>query len=423
MHSNDRMTLFFRMIAGSLITSLSIYSISLIVSLFFGASLKNIISDLFDSTICTVCNQLYTSNSSTLYYTCETYQGNTPSTLTNLMPSGTSSLTSYVQASITTSDTKLAKSEQEESIQTSLESPAEEITETSDNELGIIPNDIYYEDNDEYDASTIHADHVLSPNVSSALEYNQSLIQTLTTSMSRDYLIENFYHVNDITGIDPTIFDVKKLLTKNLTLKKENNKPQILVFHTHAHEAYSDSRPNVREDTVVGVGDVLVKELQDKYGYTVIHSTTQYKYNSAYNSALSEVSQILKENPSIQVVIDLHRDANSGEKISYIQDGKETAKVMFFNGVSYNQKGPITYLKNKNLQSNLAFSLQMKLYAMKHYPELTKKTCLKCYRFNMHQKGRYTLIEAGDNKSKVQEVKNAMIPLADTIDAILTGRE
>ena len=79
----------------------------------------------------------------------------------------------------------------------------------------------------------------------------------------------------------------------------------------------------------------------------------------------------LEEYPSIQVVIDLHRDGvgNSVQRLTTI-DGKRTAQVMFFNGLSRNASGNIDYLYNKNLQSNLAFSLQMKLKCMENYPDL-----------------------------------------------------
>ena len=103
-------------------------------------------------------------------------------------------------------------------------------------------------------------------------------------------------------------------------------------------------------------------------------------------------------------------------------DGVEMAKIMFFNGVSYSSSGPRTSLKNENLQGNLAFSLQMKLYAMENYPEFTKKTMLKGYRFNMHLVERYSLIEIGDNYNTVADAKNAMVPLADIIDNVLSQK-
>ena len=84
------------------------------------------------------------------------------------------------------------------------------------------------------------------------------------------------------------------------------------------------------------------------------------------------MEQILKEYPEIEVVIDLHRDAvaETTRLVTEIQ-GRETAKVMFFNGLSRTKaKGEIDYLKNPYLQENLAFSFQMKRPAMNIIPDL-----------------------------------------------------
>ena len=79
--------------------------------------------------------------------------------------------------------------------------------------------------------------------------------------------------------------------------------------------------------------------------------------NRAYDNARIGTREILEEYPSIQVIIDLHRDSGS-KRVTSI-DGKDTAQVMFFNGLSRNMNGPIPYLYNPYLQDNLAFSLQM----------------------------------------------------------------
>ena len=94
---------------------------------------------------------------------------------------------------------------------------------------------------------------------------------------------------------------------------------------------------------------------------------------------------------------------------------------MFFNGLSRNSSGDIDYLFNKNLQSNLAFSLQMKLKCMENYPDFAKPVYLKSYRYNMHLRERFLLIELGNENNTLQEAKNAMPPLADVLNQVLEG--
>lgn len=259
---------------------------------------------------------------------------------------------------------------------------------------------------------------------------NKMTIAALNKSYSRSLLLKKFYIMDSSTSIDNNIFQVKKLINMDLQIKK-TKEPQILIFHTHgASESFVDSKKGKEEDSIIGVGTELAKELSGKYGYQVIHDKTPYDRiggkidrNKAYNNAYEGVSAILKKYPSIQVVIDLHRDGVGNRKKKVVTiGGKKTAQVMFFNGLSRNASGDITYLKNKNLQGNLAFSLQLKMACMQHYDEFAKPIYLKSYRYNMHLRKRFTLIELGNENNTVAEEKNATIPLAKVIDEVLSGK-
>ena len=108
-------------------------------------------------------------------------------------------------------------------------------------------------------------------------------------------------------------------------------------------------------------------------------------------------------------------------KRTTVVDGKKTAQIMFFNGLSRNASGNISYLQNKNLQGNLSFSLQLKLVCMHRFQNLAKPIYLKGYRYNMHLKERFTLIELGNENNTLQEEINATKPLAMILDCVLQG--
>lgn len=257
---------------------------------------------------------------------------------------------------------------------------------------------------------------------------NYKKIQYLKRTKSLNYLLRNFYIVDSSTSINKKIFDVETLLNTELTMKK-SSEPQIYIFHTHgASERFIDSKPGDRSESVVGVGTYLTEILQKKYGYQVIHDETEYDRingkidrNKAYNKAAKGLKNTLKKYPSIQVVIDLHRDG-VGNKVHRLTkvNGKRTAQLMFFNGLSRNRKGEIKYLKNDNLQANLSFSLQMKLKCMELYPNLAKPVYLKSYRYNLHMRKRSLLIELGNENNTLQEAKNAMEPLAKVLNQVLS---
>lgn len=262
------------------------------------------------------------------------------------------------------------------------------------------------------------------------LAVNLSTIKKLKQSYSRSYLLRKFYIADSSTSIDNHVFQVKKLVEMDLTMKKQS-KPQILIFHTHgASEAFIDSRAGKKEDSIVGVGNVLANILSEEYGYQVLHDKTEYDRingkidrNKAYNNAYNGLQKTLEKYPSIQIIIDLHRDGvgNKVQRTTTIA-GKRTAQVMFFNGLSRNSSGNIAYLHNDNLQGNLAFSLQLKMECMKRFENFARPVYLKGYRYNMHLRKRYTLIELGNENNTVQEAKNAMAPLAMALDAVLTGK-
>ena len=108
----------------------------------------------------------------------------------------------------------------------------------------------------------------------------------------------------------------------------------------------------------------------------------QLDRSKAYNYALDGITNILQQNPSIEVVLDIHRDG-VGENLHLVTqvDGRDTAQIMFFNGLSQTPEGPIEYLQNPYREDNLAFSLQMQLGAAAYYPGFTRKIYLKGLRY------------------------------------------
>lgn len=239
-------------------------------------------------------------------------------------------------------------------------------------------------------------------------------------------LVRNFYAIDANTMAGSDQLSVEKLLGMDMTLPQEGDGPQILIYHTHSQEAFADSVPGDVNTGIVGVGECLTKILTEQYGYRVLHNTGQYDVetrDNAYSRALPAVEQILAENPSIQVILDLHRDevAEETRLVTDIQ-GRPTARFMFFNGLSRTRKtGDIDYLANENQEANLAFSFQMQLKAAEYYPGLTRRIYLKGYRYNMHLRPRTLLVELGAQNNTVEEAINACDPLAHILDMVLKG--
>ncbi len=259
---------------------------------------------------------------------------------------------------------------------------------------------------------------------SEELSQNEGLAAVLAGELTFSQIRSQYFIVDPSTSFPEGIVDTKTLLTTDFRLEK-GKEPQILIFHTHSSEGYSDSRPGESADTVVGVGTYLTELLEEK-GYCVIHDTTRYDVkdgevnrNVSYTQALAGLEKMLAKYPSIEVVIDLHRD--SGEARVATVNGKKAAQIMLFNGLSRTDEGPIAHLPNENLPYNLAFSFQCKLIGDAKYPGFLKRNYLKSYRYNMHLRARDLLIEVGTGKNTVAQAYAAMEPFSEILDAVLSG--
>lgn len=243
-----------------------------------------------------------------------------------------------------------------------------------------------------------------------------------------DYLRQNFYQVDNTTTVGSDLLDANQLLGKDMTLKQNVDGPQILIYHTHSQEGYKDSIQGDPTTSIVGVGDYLEQLLEQKYGVSVLHHKGVYDLptrDNAYSAALPNIEQVLKDNPTIEVVIDLHRDgvAENRHLVTEV-DGKPTAKIMFFNGLcKTTSQGELTYLPNPYIADNLALSFQMQLAAEEYYPGLMRKIYLKGYRYNLHLKPKSMLIEVGAQTNTLEEAKNAMEPLANILALVLTQND
>lgn len=241
-----------------------------------------------------------------------------------------------------------------------------------------------------------------------------------------DFLMKHFYTVHPTTTAGRDMMSAKTFLSEDFSLKQGNEAPQILIYHTHSQEEFSDYHQGNKEATIVGVGNYLTELLEQK-GYNVIHDTSVYDLrdgkldrSKAYTYALDGITAILQKNPSIQVVLDIHRDGVK-ESTRLVQEinGKQTATIMFFNGISQTPDGPIEYLRNPYRTDNMAFSFQMKLCADACYPGFTRKIYLKGLRYNQHVRPCSALIEVGAQNNTYEEARNAMEPLSELIDMVV----
>lgn len=223
-------------------------------------------------------------------------------------------------------------------------------------------------------------------------------------------------------------WDFYKLITQPISIDPSEKGPKVLIFHTHSREEYIGGK------TVVDVGEALKETLEKQYGIEVLHVTDSFYESSnngnrptggEYERMEPIIKAVLKEHPSISVVIDLHRDGVN-EDVHLVTDinGKETAKIMFVNGLCLNRNiaGEVEEkedLPNPYIGDNLAFSLQTLVQMNQLYPGLSRKIYLNEWRYSTHMRPYSLLMEWGAQTNTSEEAMNAVGPVAEILAKVL----
>ncbi|MCL1877716.1 MAG: stage II sporulation protein P, partial [Defluviitaleaceae bacterium] len=212
-----------------------------------------------------------------------------------------------------------------------------------------------------------------------------------------NYLTRNIFLADRNTILLESDVDVGEFLAMDFTLDAGVTGPQVLIFHAHSREKFADSDPNDAMSGVMGVGRELAEILRRDYGIEVLHHTERFdivdgrpQRDGAYERLDPVIRQILAENPSIQVLIDLHRDgvgSHVAPMVTYI-DGERAAQIMFVNGLSRRYRGgeitPVASLPNLYQRENLAFTLNLQLAANELHPGFARRAYLLPFRYSLH---------------------------------------
>lgn len=246
-----------------------------------------------------------------------------------------------------------------------------------------------------------------------------------------DFLVGNCYTIDSSTNVTAEELAADTLLSKDLHIDPASGEYKVLIYHTHGSETFADSRPGVIEDTVIGLGDELTRILEEDYGIPVYHDRTVYDVvdgvedrSLAYDYASDGIDAILQQYPSIEVVLDIHRDGVR-EDVRLVRDidGVPTAQIMFLNGMSRtNENGEMIICtihtgRRSGIQSADAPA------GKELYGDLMRRIYVRGYCFNLNKMPRSSLIEVGAQTNTVAEAKNAMVPLGAILYKVLIAQE
>ncbi|MCL1819441.1 MAG: stage II sporulation protein P [Oscillospiraceae bacterium] len=211
---------------------------------------------------------------------------------------------------------------------------------------------------------------------------------TLRSPGGKDFLISGDVVIHNETS---KTIDMDKVMSRKLGIELPDGSPQILIVHTHGGcEGYWD------EGDVVGIGERLA-ELLTAAGFNVLHDKTPYdegNFRNAYSNALDGIAKTLKENPSVQIVLDIHRDAIAAadgtvRKPVFQAGDEKAAQLMFVVGTNG------TGLPHDNWPLNLSLAVHLQKILTPAHPDLMRSINLRRERFNQHATRGSLILEVG----------------------------
>ncbi len=220
--------------------------------------------------------------------------------------------------------------------------------------------------------------------------------------------------------------DADTLLKRFQPFGKESDGPKVLIIHTHTSEAYADSdnaRTTDNGKNVVRVGQVLAETLE-RHGISVVHDTTQNdypSYNGSYSKALSGIREQLKKHPTIEVVLDVHRDyaeqTKNGETVQLKPvtevAGEAVAQIMFVVGTD--ARG----LAHPDWQDNLSFAVTVQQELNLVSPRIARPVNLRRERFNQHMTRGSLILEVGTAGNNLVECERAAVYVGNAVATVL----
>ncbi len=229
--------------------------------------------------------------------------------------------------------------------------------------------------------------------------------------------------------------DIAKYLNKKVQANVDGDKPAVLIYHTHTSETYElldrgfytnerSTRSENSAENMVRIGEEICKVLENN-GYKTIHDKTVYDetVSGAYDRARENISKILKENPSIQVVLDIHRDSiylKDGTRVKTVSqiNGEKVAQIMITTGC---EDGNVTDFPN--WEKNLTFALNLQQSLVREAPSLMRPLTLAGRKYNMDLMPCALHIEIGTDANTLTEALNSANLFGEALSNLLKGYE
>lgn len=227
--------------------------------------------------------------------------------------------------------------------------------------------------------------------------------------------------------------DIPALLNEPIQWNLYGDEPSVLIIHTHGTEAFTPSEGMEYEENggdyrttndkvnMISLGDELTRLLQAA-GINVIHDREYYDYpdyEASYDICREALQKHLQQNPTLKLVIDLHRDSATYEDgtqwaTSCTVNGQQSAQVMIVMGTDRQYDHP-------NWEKNLSLGLKIHALMEKTHPGATRPLDLRKQRFNQDLSAGAIIAEVGSAGNTHEEAMSGVSVLAEAVIALAEG--
>ena len=227
--------------------------------------------------------------------------------------------------------------------------------------------------------------------------------------------------------------DLEALMERPLNWDLVGAAPTVLILHTHTTESFTKTGEAYAETSqyrtldeaynMLSIGDA-VAEILEEAGIGVVHDRQIHdypSYNGAYVHARGSMEEILRQYPSVCLVLDLHRDALEwdGKQLRPVTEagGEKLAQLMLVVGTN------VSWPSHENWQENLSLALKLQVQLERTCPGIMRPVNLRSQRFNQDLNPGALLVEVGAAGNTHAEALAAARVLGTAVAALAKGTE
>lgn len=248
------------------------------------------------------------------------------------------------------------------------------------------------------------------------------IINNTKNHKSSNIIIEKFQNPTYILSNNFTIKPSPPTINVENTLKDE---VEVYIYSTHETESYSakyleiyNIKPTVTMMNYIlkdYLNDLGINVIVEEKSVTDVLKAHKWSYKYSYEASKEIIENTIKNNNSLKLIIDLHRDSAVLSKTKMTIDDTDYARVLFVIGAEH-----------EKYEENLKVATKLNELLNKEVPDISRGISQKSGDgvngiYNQDLSPKSVLIEIGGQYNEIEELNNTLKILAKVILEYIEG--